>query len=52
VWDYHLHVTPRYEGDEFYTLYESERSLMPADDRAEYARQLRAELQDWRSVAG
>jgi histidine triad (HIT) family protein len=48
VWHYHLHVFPRYTGD---NLYGSRRSRMPAEERAEYARLLRAELKDWRPTA-
>jgi len=38
VWHYHLHVTPRYAGDQFY---ESRRELMPADERAKHAQKLK-----------
>lgn len=41
VWHYHVHVTPRYPGDDFYR---TERSLMAPDDRAEHARRLRGAL--------
>lgn len=41
VWHYHLHVFPRYRGDE---LYFSERELMAASERARYAHKLRAAL--------
>jgi histidine triad (HIT) family protein len=41
VWHYHLHVTPRYAGDQFY---ESRRELMPADERAGHAQRLRSFL--------
>jgi histidine triad (HIT) family protein len=37
VWHYHLHVTPRYSGDQFYC---SRRELMPADERAQHARRI------------
>ncbi|MSS71787.1 MAG: HIT family protein [Candidatus Latescibacteria bacterium] len=47
VWHYHLHVFPRYAGDH---LYGSERARMPAEERAGYARKLRAELSDWKPV--
>jgi histidine triad (HIT) family protein len=47
VWHYHVHVTPRYTGDEFYTLYAGQRVLMPADERAKYAEELREHLRDW-----
>jgi len=45
VWHYHLHVTPRYRDDGFYV---SQRKFMPADERARYARKLRAQLADWK----
>ena len=41
VWHYHVHVTPRYAGDEFYASY-GRRALMPAPARARYAAALRA----------
>jgi histidine triad (HIT) family protein len=44
VWHYHLHVTPRYAGDEFYTGYTSQRALMPGDERARYAMDLKERL--------
>jgi histidine triad (HIT) family protein len=43
VWHYHLHVFPRYEGD---MLYRSRSELMAPEERAEYARKLRAQLKD------
>ena len=39
VWHYHVHVTPRYTGDGFYS---SQRALMPQDERAQHAQRLRA----------
>lgn len=48
VWHYHLHVYPRYEGDQLYS--EEKGELMPAEERAAYARKLRSYLADWRSV--
>lgn len=44
VWHYHLHVTPRYTGDDFYATYLQRRLLMPAEQRAKIAAQLRAEM--------
>lgn len=44
VWHYHLHVTPRYAGDDFYSTYLTQRRLMPAGERAECVRRLRAHL--------
>jgi histidine triad (HIT) family protein len=41
VWHFHLHVFPRYNGDD---LYLTRSSLMPAEQRAEYARRLRENL--------
>jgi histidine triad (HIT) family protein len=39
VWHYHLHVFPRYEGDDLYT---SQYAEMPIPERALYARKLKA----------
>jgi len=44
VYHYHLHVFPRYTGD---NLYGSRRILMPAPIRASFAAQLRQALGDW-----
>ncbi len=41
VWHYHLHVFPRYAGDD---LYRSEFRLAPPDERAPYAERLRAAI--------
>lgn len=41
VWHYHLHVTPRYQGDQFYT---TRYALMPANERAVLAAQLKNHL--------
>ena len=41
VWHYHLHVFPRYEGDELYT---SPARLTSAEEREPYANALRAAL--------
>ena len=41
VWHYHLHVTPRYAGDDFYRTHPA---LMPAEERAVYAQKLREYL--------
>ena len=38
VWHYHLHVFPRYEGDE---LYKTDREAFPAEERRGYAERLR-----------
>lgn len=45
VWHYHLHVTPRYTGDDFYSLYMTRRELMPPEDRAKHASRIRAGLE-------
>lgn len=39
VWHYHLHVFPRYSGDQLYT---SQYAVMPAEARAAYANLLRS----------
>jgi histidine triad (HIT) family protein len=44
VWHYHLHVFPRYEGDNLYGL---GSAWMPAGERARYADTLRAALAGW-----
>lgn len=42
VWHYHLHIFPRYAGDD---LYRNENKLWPpADERERYARQIRSAL--------
>jgi histidine triad (HIT) family protein len=41
VWHYHVHVFPRYEGDELYALQAHGRLTSPAE-RAPYAQRLRA----------
>lgn len=43
VWHYHLHVTPRYSGDELYATYTSAALIMSPDERDELARELRTE---------
>jgi len=40
VWHYHLHVFPRYEGDELYPRY-GEGAAMPPEERKVYADKLR-----------
>lgn len=44
VWHYHLHVIPRYEGDDLYSHYGT-RKTSDSGVRAKYAEQLRAFLQ-------
>lgn len=41
VWHYHMHVTPRYSGDDFYR---TDRVLMAPAERAKYARRIRDRL--------
>lgn len=43
VWHYHLHVFPRYTGDELYVCHEESRLTTPAE-RDPYARKLRRAL--------
>lgn len=40
VWHYHIHVTPRYNNDQFYPTY-AEKELMQAGERARHAEKLR-----------
>lgn len=47
VWHYHLHVTPRYTGDNFYG---TRGENMPAPRRAELARQLKVHLMNWKPM--
>jgi histidine triad (HIT) family protein len=47
TWHYHQHVTPRYQGDNFYGTYVGGKALMPSAKRAEYAAQLRVQLTGW-----
>ncbi|MCP4427770.1 MAG: HIT family protein [Chloroflexi bacterium] len=44
VWHYHLHVTPRFEDDRLYHTLATERMLMPSEERAWHAQQLKAQL--------
>lgn len=41
VWHYHLHVFPRYPGDNLYT---AQRVLVPPEERGRYAAMLRAQM--------
>ena len=47
VWHYHVHVTPRYENDQFYT---TQREFMSVDQRARHAEELRGYLQQVEST--
>lgn len=38
IWHYHLHVIPRYHGDDFHT---AQRNPFEVDERAQYAQRLR-----------
>lgn len=40
VWHYHLHVFPRYEGDDLYLNYDKKRETTP-EERKPYAKKLR-----------
>jgi histidine triad (HIT) family protein len=42
VWHYHVHVTPRYQEDQFYA---TQREFMPSDQRARHAARLRGYLE-------
>jgi histidine triad (HIT) family protein len=44
VWHYHLHVTPRYNGDGFYNTLTSLRQQMAIGERAEHAKRLKEHL--------
>jgi len=46
TWHYHLHVTPRYRGDDFYRTYVESKYLMPSKSRARYARDLTTHLDE------
>ena len=41
VWHYHQHIVPRYEGDNFYA---EPGSLMPLEQRVQYAERIKAAL--------
>lgn len=44
TWHYHMHVTPRFTGDDLYRTYVDGKALMEAGDRARYAQDLRRVL--------
>jgi len=44
VWHYHLHVTPRYHGDELYATLTTRRERMAVEERARHAERVRAWL--------
>jgi histidine triad (HIT) family protein len=47
VWHYHLHVTPRYMGDEFYAKYTNSGDIMTPDQRAKHAAFLREQVEHY-----
>lgn len=49
VWHYHLHLTPRYSGDAFYSKI-LQREPMPSNERAEHASKLRAYLAEHSAI--
>jgi len=51
VWHYHVHVTPRYPDDHFYTTYLTSAQVMAADDRAKLAARIRPAVEKF-MVAG
>jgi histidine triad (HIT) family protein len=50
TWHFHMHVTPRYTGDNFYRTYMTAKALMPAEKRAAYALDLRQALKRSRTL--
>ena len=46
IWHYHIHVTPRYLGDEFYAKYTTSAEIMAPEERAEHAAILRNQIAD------
>jgi histidine triad (HIT) family protein len=47
VWHYHIHVTPRYLGDEFYAKYATSGEIMVPEERAEHAAILRKQISNY-----
>lgn len=45
VWHYHLHITPRFAGDDLYATLTTRRQPMPVFERANLARALRHMLE-------
>ena len=41
VWHYHMHITPRYNDDQFYI---TQREFMPSGERAKHAERLRIHI--------
>jgi histidine triad (HIT) family protein len=48
TWHYHIHVTPRFHGDELYKTYKAGKAVMPPRDRARYAKDLVSYMKDWK----
>lgn len=44
IWHYHVHVTPRYLGDEFYAKYTTTAEIMIPEERAKHAAILREQV--------
>ena len=51
TWHYHMHVTPRFHGDDLYKTYASGKAVMPPEDRARYAKDLVTQMENWVSAA-
>lgn len=43
VWHYHLHITPRYQDDQFYSLYQQHLRI-PVEERAQAVERIKAQL--------
>ncbi len=50
MWHYHMHVTPRFRGDDLYKTYVEEKAVMPPQDRVKYARDLVSQMTNWKPV--
>ena len=48
TWHYHMHVTPRFHGDELYKTYKAGKSVMSPRDRARYAKDLVSYMENWK----
>ena len=48
TWHYHLHVTPRFHGDELYKTFATGKALMHPGDRARYAKDLVRHVENWK----
>ncbi len=47
TWHYHMHVTPRFHGDELYKTYVASKYLMLPEDRAKYAKDIVNQMGNW-----